>query len=97
MSGETPEDLARRGRLIAFNEYALNLDQLAIVAFLSAAHEDNGSAASAFAERVWSDLIATNPELAEQVWQAAKSEQVSNARTLVAIASSLSQHNKETR
>ncbi len=91
MSGETPEDLARRGRLIAFGEYVLNLDQLAIVAYLATAHEPNGSAASAFTERVWDDLIAVDPDTAEQVWQAAKTEQVTNARQLVAIATKLTQ------
>lgn len=89
MSGATPEDLARRGRLIAFNEYALTKDELAIICFLSTTHEPNGSAASAFTERVWDDLIAVDPLAASQVWQAAKTEQASNARQVVAIATKL--------
>ena len=98
MSEPTDEALARRDRLIAFNEYVLTVDELAMVAYLATAHTDpHDSAASRLAERLWDDLIAVNSQLAEQVWEAARVDGLMSNTMLVAIASSLSQHNKETR
>lgn len=80
------------GRAVALDEYALTVEELAIVAAALTCRPRWSDDTTALAVRLWTDLITIDTERAREAWTSARDSNRMELSWLVAIASELSQH-----